>query len=40
LYDDRNVVNIDGNKIDFKDKNSNAYMLVYTKQKNNDAVKL
>ena len=35
LYDDRNVVNIDGNKIDFKDKNSNAYMLVYTKHKNN-----
>jgi len=39
LYDDRNVVNIDGNKIDFKDKNSNAYMLVYTKHKNNDKTK-
>ena len=31
LYDDRNVVNIDiDNKINFKNKNSNAYMLVYT----------
>jgi ubiquitin C-terminal hydrolase len=31
LYDDRNVVNIDtDNKINFKNKNANAYMLVYT----------
>ena len=31
LYDDRNVVNIDiDNKINFKNKNSNAYILVYT----------
>lgn len=31
LYDDRNVVNIDtDNKINFKNKNANAYMLIYT----------
>ena len=31
LYDDRNVVNIDiDNKINFKNKNANAYLLVYT----------
>jgi ubiquitin C-terminal hydrolase len=36
LYDDRNVIRIDlenSAKINFKDKNSNAYMLVYTKKK-------
>jgi ubiquitin C-terminal hydrolase len=31
LYDDRNVVNIDtDNKINFKNKNANTYLLVYT----------
>jgi ubiquitin C-terminal hydrolase len=37
LYDDRYIVKIDANdltnKINFKDKSSNAYMLVYTKKK-------
>jgi len=33
LYDDMNVSNIDNN-INFKDKNTNAYMIVYTKKKN------
>ena len=34
LYDDRNVINIDKtNSLNFKEKNNNAYMIVYTKQK-------
>jgi ubiquitin C-terminal hydrolase len=37
LYDDRNVIKIDieelSQRINFRDKNSNAYMLVYTKKK-------
>jgi ubiquitin carboxyl-terminal hydrolase 8 len=37
LYDDRNVIKIDiediSQRINFKDKSSNAYMLVYTKKK-------
>jgi ubiquitin C-terminal hydrolase len=37
LYDDRNVIRIDteelSQRINFRDKNSNAYMLVYTKKK-------
>jgi ubiquitin carboxyl-terminal hydrolase 8 len=33
LYDDRNVIRIDIEDMDFKDKSSNAYMLVYTKKK-------
>ena len=33
LYDDMNVSNIDTNQNNFKDKNVNAYMIVYTKKK-------
>lgn len=33
LYDDRNVIKIDIKDMNFKDKSSNAYMLVYTKKK-------
>jgi ubiquitin carboxyl-terminal hydrolase 8 len=33
LYDDRNVIKIDIQDMNFKDKSSNAYMLVYTKKK-------
>jgi ubiquitin C-terminal hydrolase len=33
LYDDMNVSNADTNKINFKDNNVNAYMVVYTKKK-------
>jgi len=34
LYDDRNVINIDTtNTLNFKEKNDNAYLIVYTKQK-------
>ena len=32
LYDDRNVVKIDAKELDFKDRSTNAYMLVYTKK--------
>ena len=33
LYDDRNVIKINIENMNFKDKSSNAYMLVYTKKK-------
>jgi ubiquitin carboxyl-terminal hydrolase 8 len=33
LYDDRNVIKIDIQDMNFKDKSSNAYMLVYTNKK-------
>jgi ubiquitin C-terminal hydrolase len=33
LYDDRNVIKINIEDMNFKDKSSNAYMLVYTKKK-------
>ena len=33
LYDDRNVQKIDGDRTNFKDKSETAYMVVYTKKK-------
>jgi ubiquitin C-terminal hydrolase len=39
LYDDRNVVKISGSssgELNFKDRSTNAYMLVYTKKTNKD----
>ena len=33
LYDDRNVQKIDGDRSNFKDKSETAYMIVYTKKK-------
>jgi ubiquitin C-terminal hydrolase len=33
LYDDRNVIKINIEDMNFKEKSSNAYMLVYTKKK-------